>query len=369
MLLPEALRDMHVLVVDDEPANVELLLDILEDAGCTRVDGVTCARDALARCAERMPDLVVLDLHMPGTDGYGVLDVLHPAIDDPSTPPVLVLTADATFESRERAFASGARDYVCKPFAQSEVVMRVRNLLEERRLRRLLADENAQLAHAVRERTRDLETSRAEILQRLVLVAEYRDDATNHHAARIGRMSALLAAQLECPQADRDLIERAATLHDIGKIAISDSILCKPGRLTEDEFATMRTHTTIGATMLAGSASPILQMAERIALSHHERWDGAGYPEGRRGDESPLEARIVAVADVFDALTHERPYKAAWPVAQAVATIRAGAGSQFDAAVVAAFERLDAGALADPAEAPGAVLTATAPTSGSPRPR
>ena len=347
MLLPERVRAMRVMILDDEPVNVELLERILTGAGLTNVETATHPADALERCARRVPDLLLLDLHMPGMDGYAVMHALGPGIRTTDGPPVLVLTADATLGARRRALDAGARDFVAKPFDQDEVLLRVRNMLELRACEGEMACHNDELEAAVRVRTAELEASRIEILERLAIVAEYRDDDTNHHARRIGRSALALARALGAPPALLALIEPAAALHDIGKVAVPDAILRKPGPLTAEEFDVMRTHTTIGARMLAGSQSPVLQLAERIAMTHHERWDGTGYPAGLQGEEIPLEGRIVAVADVFDALTHERPYKPAWSVADALAEIRAGAGTHFDPAVVAAFAGPACAALLD----------------------
>jgi PAS domain S-box-containing protein len=191
------------------------------------------------------------------------------------------------------------------------------------------------------QRGEELERSRQETLNLLARASEYRDDDTYQHTLRIGHTAALLAAA--CGLGDRlaDIIRQAAPLHDLGKVAVPDSILLKPGKLTDEEFAIMRTHSVVGARILAGSESDILQAAEQIALTHHERWDGRGYPNGLRGEDIPIFGRIVAVADVFDALTHERPYKAAWPIDRATAEIAAGAGSQFDPSIVTAFAALD----------------------------
>jgi putative nucleotidyltransferase with HDIG domain len=197
------------------------------------------------------------------------------------------------------------------------------------------------LEHLVRQRTAELNLSRKETLERLAFAAEYRDDDTYHHTERVGHVSALLARELGMDDQEIMLLRQAAPLHDVGKLAVPDAILLKPGKLTADEFDTMKDHTVIGARILKGSSADVLQMAERIALYHHERYDGRGYPMGLRGDEIPLPGRIVAVADVFDALTHERPYKPAWPHEEAVAEIRAGSGSQFDRGVVKAFEALE----------------------------
>jgi putative two-component system response regulator len=232
----------------------------------------------------------------------------------------------------------GASDFPIKPYSQTEL-LRVWNLLEVQRHDSRLRELN--LEQQLAEGTRDLEQARLEMLVHLALAAEYRDDDTQEHAWRVGRTSGLLALALGFPDTQVELIWRAAPLHDIGKIGIPDAILLNPGKLTPTEFAVMKTHVTIGAEILAGSQSPLLRLAERIALTHHERWDGRGYPRRQRGEKIPLAGRIVAVADVFDALTHERPYKKASAVSSAVAEILSQRGRQFDPGVVDAFASLD----------------------------
>jgi len=342
------LRQMRILVVDDVAVNVELLSRMLADAGYTNVDTTTDPLAALQSCAQHMPDLLLLDLHMPVLTGYEVLDALGPSIHSGLGPAVLVLTSDVTVEARRRALDAGARDFVSKPFDYDEVLLRVRNHLEMHYFQRELDAQNKRLETAVRSRTRELEASRMEVLDRLALVAEYRDDATNHHARRIGRASVMLARRLDLPAETLELLEQAASLHDVGKIAVSDTILRKPGRLTPGEFAVMRSHTIAGGRILGGSRSPVLRLAERIALTHHERWDGTGYPRGLAARDIPPAGRIVAVADVFDALTHARPYKQAWSPQEAAAEIVAAAGTQFDPAVVAAFAAHEPAMLVDP---------------------
>jgi putative two-component system response regulator len=212
-----------------------------------------------------------------------------------------------------------------------------RDITVQQQAEQQLAGNAKWLETKVAERTRELEAARAETLQRLALAAEYRDDDTSQHTERVGETAARLGERLALAAEETHLLREAAPLHDVGKLAISDSILLKPGRLSEEEYEVMKTHTVLGARLLSGSRSPVLRMAAAIAATHHERWDGSGYPEGLRGEEIPLVGRIVAVADVFDALTHDRPYKAAWPTERAIAEIRRGAASQFDPAVVAAF--------------------------------
>jgi putative two-component system response regulator len=337
----QELRELRILAVDDEPSNVLLLRRILERAGYTRVQTTTEPARVPRMFVESRPDLVLLDLHMPEIDGFELMERLAPVTDDGRGVPFLVLTADATEETKRRALSSGARDFLTKPLDQIELLLRVRNLLHVQRLQYRLQEQNASLEDEVAERTQDLERARLEILDRLALAAEYRDDDTQEHAWRIGRVSALLAPRLGCPDREVELIRRAAPLHDVGKIGIPDAILLKPGPLSAGEFEQIKTHTTIGAEILSGSRSAVLRLAEQISLTHHERWDGGGYPRGLCGEEIPLAGRIVAVADVFDALTHARPYKEAWPVEKAVAEILDQAGRQFDPRVLDAFSRLD----------------------------
>jgi response regulator RpfG family c-di-GMP phosphodiesterase len=211
---------------------------------------------------------------------------------------------------------------------------------QELQLLQALADSTAVALENIRA-YETLEEARSETLQRLALAAEFRDDDTYEHTERVARAADLIAAEMRLPERTRSLLRQAAPLHDIGKLAISDRILLKPGRLTAEEFATVKTHTTAGAAILAGSNSDVLRLAEEIALTHHERWDGDGYPAGLRGEQIPLSGRIVALADVFDALTHSRPYKDAWPLREALTEIVAMAGRQFDPAVVTAFMALD----------------------------
>jgi putative two-component system response regulator len=228
------------------------------------------------------------------------------------------------------------------------VRIRVRNLLQTRALAATLRRHRDELERRVVVRTEELELARLETLERLAIAAEFRDDATGEHTRRVARTAALLARGLRMPEPDVERLALAAPLHDVGKIAVPDEILLKPDKLTRAEYAQVQRHVLVGEEILGGSSSPVLQAAAEIALSHHERWDGRGYPAGVRGDDIPLPARLVAVADVFDALTHRRPYKEAWPVPDAVAEILDQAAGHFDPEIVAAFERLDHAALLAP---------------------
>jgi putative two-component system response regulator len=340
-LAEQPVEQLRILAVDDEEANVRLLREILGRAGYRNVEVTTDPCRAPAMFVKSRPELVLLDLRMPQMDGFELMERLGRIAGDELSTAFLVLTGDATKEAKLLALSLGARDFLTKPLDQIELLVRVRNVLQVQQLQRQLHEQNAKLEDEVQARTRDLERSRLEILARLTLAAEYRDDATQEHAWRIGRTCALMASAVGMADEQVELIARAAPLHDIGKVGIPDRVLLKPGELTELEFEQIKAHTTIGAEILSGSESPLLRLAELIALSHHERWDGGGYPQGCRGEEIPLPGRIAAVADVFDALTHERPYKRAWPVREAVLEIADQAGRHFDPAAVEAFLALD----------------------------
>ncbi len=334
----------RILVVDDEPANVILLRKMLEKAGYRDVATELDGRAALRAFVENDYDLVLLDLHMPELDGFGVMTAMDDIVSPDEYLPVLVLTADITRQTKTRALSHGAKDFLTKPFDRDEVLLRVANLVQTRALHVELKKSNVTLAQRVRERTQELEDAQLETMERLAIAAEYRDDDTGEHAVRVGEMAALIALLLGRNDDEVAQIRRAAPLHDVGKIGISDAILLKPGRLTSEEFEVMKEHAAIGAKILSGSHSACLQMAEVIAYTHHERWDGAGY-HGMAGDDIPLHGRIVAVADVYDALTSERPYKRAWSAGDALAEIEAQSGRQFDPAVVTAFLEVVAGKL------------------------
>ena len=328
----------RILIIDDEPANVEVLRRLLERSGFSRIQTTTEAREATALYVEFRPDLILLDLHMPHLDGLEVMDALN-GIAEATYLPILMLTGDVSPESRREALSRGAKDFIHKPFSSDEVLLRIGTLLETRFLYLQIQSQNQILEAKVRERTRELEGAQIEIIERLARAAEFRDDNTGQHTARVGQMAALIAKQIGLPDSLVSLIRRAAPLHDVGKIGIPDSILLKLGKLTSEEFEVVKTHTVIGARILSGSTFPIMRLAEEIAFSHHERWDGCGYA-GIPREAIPLAGRIVAVADVFDALTQQRPYKHAWAVDDAVTEIERESGRQFDPALVDAFLRV-----------------------------
>ena len=337
-MMSRAFRNARLLVVDDEVANVEVLIRTLTRAGFTRVESTTDSREVASLYIQHRPDLILLDLHMPHLDGLDVMDQLN-EIAEASYLPILILSGDLTPEARREALSRGAKDFVNKPFQADELLLRIKTLLETRILYIQIQSQNQLLEAKVRERTRELVEAQIEIIERLAIAAEFRDDNTGQHTQRVGQMSALLARQLGLPDSQVSLIARGAPLHDVGKIGVPDTILLKMGKLTAEEFEVVKTHTAIGARILSGGKFPLLRLAEEIAFTHHERWDGNGYA-GIRGADIALAGRIVAVADVFDALTQQRPYKPAWPVADAIGEIDRQRGKQFDPDVVDAFLRV-----------------------------
>ncbi|MDR7481878.1 MAG: response regulator [Armatimonadota bacterium] len=334
----------RILIVDDQQANVRLLEAILGQAGYANLVSTTDAREAERLFKAAPPDLVLLDLHMPHLDGIELLQRLRSRMPADGYLPVLVLTADLTRQARERALGLGANDFVIKPFDPTEVLLRIENFLRTRRLHQALARQNEVLEDRVRARTLELEEAQLEILDRLASAAEFRDDATGRHTRRVGALAARLARGLGLTDPFVWLIERTAPLHDVGKLAMPDQILLKPGPLAPAESAIMQRHTTIGARLLRGGRFPLMRMAEEIAHTHHERWDGRGYPRGLAGEVIPLAGRIVAVADAYDAITSDRPYRPARTREDARRLLAEGAGGQWDPAVVQVLLREEPGA-------------------------
>jgi putative two-component system response regulator len=324
-----------MLVVDDEPANVRLLCRLLERCGYTDVRSTTDSHEAIRWAGERLPDVVLLDLHMPGFDGLEVLRALHQMADE--APFVLMLTGDSTQQIRAAALAGGARDFLAKPFDTNEVMLRINNLADLRLSHAALRRQTVVLERRVRDRTKELEKTRLDVIERLALAAEYRDDDTGQHTRRVGLSAAALASEIGLPANEVELIARGAPLHDVGKIAIPDSILLKAGPLTASEKRIMQSHTIIGAHLLSDGRSALLDVAKSIALTHHERWDGLGYPNRLAQTQIPLPGRIVAICDFYDAMCHDRPYRPAYPDEVVREFIRAENGKQFDPELVDAF--------------------------------
>lgn len=294
-------------------------------------------------------DLIILDIKLHGMDGFGVMASIKEsaaASEDKTIPPILVLTDVGQQEHRRRALMEGANDYINFPFDIREFLARVKNLLEIWQAQRIIQYQKEILAYKVHQRTKELQNaqdklheSRLEVVRRLGRAAEYRDNETGLHIIRMSKIAALIGSASGLNDEEADMVLNASPMHDIGKLGIPDHILLKPGKLDSEEWEIMQTHAQIGADILAGSTSPLLVMAHDIALSHHEKWDGSGYPNSFKGDEIPIEARLSTVADVFDALTSVRPYKKAWSIEDTMDYFRSESGKQFDPALVKSLEK------------------------------
>ena len=331
-------KNARILIVDDQEANVMLLERLLQTAGYDNFVSTKDPRQVLPIFSQFQPDLILLDLMMPFLDGYSVMQQLGPRIPEDDYLPILVLTAEVNAEAKQKALSTGAKDFLTKPLDATEVLLRIRNLLETRYLHRRLQNQNHLLEEKVREKTRELEEARIEILDRLARASEYREDPTGEHPKRVGELSAALAHATRLPKAQVELIRQAATLHDVGKIGVPDALLRKPTELTPEEFEQVKVHASLGAQILSGTQVPLLQLAEEIALYHHEHWDGTGYAN-LKGEAIPLAARIVAVADTFDVLTHDRPYQRALSKSDALAELAGQSGRYFEPRLVDAFLR------------------------------
>lgn len=329
----------NILIVDDQIANVKLLEKIFKQAGYSNVLSTTDSREVVYLYQKHEVDVLLLDIRMPHMDGFEVMEKLQ-LITKNDYLPILILTAEFTSETRDRALSNGAKDFLIKPFDRVEVIQRTRNIIEVRLLHKQVILQNVQLEETVKKRTRELEDSRLEVIRRLGVAAEYKDNETGNHVTRMSRSSYLLAKEIGLSEDYATMILNAAPMHDIGKIGIPDSVLLKPSRLDADEWEVMKTHVEIGVEILSDGTTPLLEMARRIAASHHERWDGAGYPLGLKGEDIVIEGRICAIADVFDALVSKRPYKEAWPVEKAMAFMRSESGTGFDPILIKAFDKI-----------------------------
>jgi putative two-component system response regulator len=327
---------MDVVIVDDMQINLALLGRLIEQLGVNQTSSFLVPEEALAFCATQVPDLLIVDYLMPGLDGINFIRKFR-ALPGREDIPVLMVTASDERAVRLEALEAGANDFLSKPLDRTEFFARTRNMLALRRSQKSLADRAVWLAEEVEKATVELKLRDRETIACISSIAEYRDPETGFHTQRMAHYSRLIAEQLGLPPDVRQLLFDAAPMHDVGKIGIPDNILLKPGRLDPAEMEIMKTHSAIGHTMLAGGSSSLMKMAASIAISHHEKFDGSGYPAGLVGGAIPLVGRIVAVADVFDALTSARPYKPAWTVERATQLLRDSAGSHFDPACVDAF--------------------------------
>jgi putative two-component system response regulator len=317
-----------ILVVDDTPENIDVLSGILKPF--YRIKAALNGKIALKIARETpKPDLILLDVMMPEIDGYEVCRQLK-RNPETSKIPVIFITAKSEIQDEELGFSLGACDYITKPVSPPIVSARVRTHLS-------LYDQSRHLEKLVQLRTAELNSTRLEIIHRLGRAAEYKDNETGMHVIRMSLYAGLLARKISDDEDWCELLTTVAPMHDVGKIGVPDQILLKPGKLDEHEWQTMQEHPHFGAEIIGDHASPLLQLAKEVALYHHEKWNGAGYPAGIAGKDIPLSARIVAIADVFDALTSKRPYKAPWPVAKAIDYIQQQSGQHFDPELVPRF--------------------------------
>lgn len=348
---PSKLQAAKVMLVDDEPINLDVVAAYLDEAGYTNVFTTDDSASALTAMRRELPQVVLLDLRMPDVNGFEILDA---ARKDPELHhiPIIILTASTDAEHKLKALELGATDFLGKPVDASELVLRLRNTLAAKVYQDRLQQYSAELEAEVRRRTLELEYARHEAIHCLARAAEIRDDDTGHHVLRVGRYAGIIARKFGFDDIYVETIELAAQLHDVGKIGVSDRILLKPGKLSDAELEQVKRHCEFGARIMQPSpigvfeamglgqnrfCSPIMNMAHTIAATHHERWDGTGYPRGLRGEAIPIEGRITAVADVFDALSSERPYKEAFSHGSVLKVLEAGRGTHFDPRVLDAF--------------------------------
>lgn len=347
-----------IMIVDDEPVTMKVVRRYLREAGYASFVITDRSQDALELVASERPDVVLLDLLMPVVGGLEILRRLR-GNEEFAAMPVIILTAADDQDLKRAALELGAIDFLHKPVDPVDLVPRVRNVLAVKAYQDHLQNYARELEHQVRQRTAELEASRLDVIYCLARAAEYRDNDTGRHVIRVGRFVGVIARALGLDEATASLYAQAAPLHDMGKIGIPDAVLLKPGALDPDEWAIMQKHTYYGCdivsnmgsyespefpcdvkndpTLPSAPRSSLLQTAATIALTHHERWDGSGYPRGLKGPEIPLPGRITTVADVFDALTSQRPYKAAMPLEECLAIMERSRGSHFDPAVLDAF--------------------------------
>jgi putative two-component system response regulator len=360
MAASDEFQNRKILVIDDESINVRLIQKCLQIAGYRKVETHTEPETALERIINQQPDLVICDVVM-SVSGLQILQQVASSPDLRNIP-MIMITASEDERVRSDALELGAAELLTKPLRATSLLPRVRNALLLRSQFDQMLNHRRELESQIQARTAELMLSRLELIHCLAKLAEFRDNETGHHVVRVGRYAGILARQMGLDRAVCELIELAAPLHDIGKIGIGDDILRKPGKLTPEEFETMqrhvglgkrvfqplshseslqlRAHTRLGEMMIGVGSSPLLRMASEIALTHHERWDGNGYPIGLKGTDIPLSGRIVAVADVFDALSSKRIYKPAFPIDKCFEILQEESGSHFDPSVVNAFMKV-----------------------------
>lgn len=327
---------MIIAIVEDTPVNLVVMQSMVKRLGEHECPVFSDPQEGLDWCLANTPDLIIVDYMMPKLDGLEFIRRCraNPQLQDR---PILMVTAAAEKEVLYSALEAGATDFLTKPVDKHEFFPRVRNMLQLRAAMAATTHRAEELAIAVRKATDDIHERERETIMRLARAAEFRDPETGAHITRMAHYSCIIARKMKLPPETIDMLMSSAPMHDVGKLGTPDHILLKPGKLDDEELVIMRQHTTVGYEILKNSSSPAIQMAAEIALTHHEKYDGTGYPEGINGENIPLMGRIVAVADVFDALTSDRPYKAAWDLGRARDYLLAGKGQHFDPVCVDMF--------------------------------
>jgi putative two-component system response regulator len=356
----DAILSSKIMIIDDEPINVKVARKYLKLEGYENFVTTTDSREAIALIEKEQPDLILLDIMMPHISGIDILEALRADVRWAHLP-VIILTAANDQATKRRCLELGASDFLGKPVDPTELIPRLHNVLMVKRHHDHMEKYQHELEAEVLRRTAELARSRQEVIHCLARAAEFRDDDTGRHVFRVGRYARLIAVEMGWAGERLNMLEQAAQLHDIGKIGIPDSILLKPGKLGPDELELMhkhagfgkrimeklpdhesnilRSHTELGSKLLQETDSPILALAATISLSHHEKWDGSGYPLGMAGEDIPIEGRITAVADVFDALSSKRPYKPPFPLDKCFQILEDGRAKHFDPVVLDAFFR------------------------------
>ncbi len=330
-------RQNTLLLVDDVPTNLKVLVSYLQNFSF-KVRIAQDGEDALEQVAYAKPDLILLDVMMPKIDGFETCRQLKQNPETRNIPVIFMSALSDTFD-KVAGFEAGGVDYITKPFQHEEVLARVNTHLTLKHLREQVDQQNIQLEQRVKERTQELEEIRLHVIRSLGRAAEYRDNETGRHVIRMSKCAARLAKALGMDDASCEIILNASPMHDVGKIGIPDRILLKPSKLTAEEWQIMKTHATIGEEILSGNNSELLKTAALVARTHHERWDGSGYPAGFKGEEIPIVSRIVAICDVFDALLSRRPYKDPWALPDVLAYIKEGSGVLFDPHLIELFQQ------------------------------
>jgi putative two-component system response regulator len=353
-----AVFDSKIMIVDDESYNILVVRKYLQDSGYKNCVATSESSSAMELIRRHEPDVVLLDVMMPGVSGLEILEGMRAEVETAHVP-VLILTAATDTETKRSALELGATDFLPKPVDPNELIPRVRNVLVAKAYQDRLANQAEHLDQQIRRRTAELAASRHEVVHCLARAAEFRDDMTGLHVVRVGKFAGIIARELGFRESHVELLELAAQLHDVGKIGIPDSILKCPGKLDPEQFDLMKTHCAVaksilrplsdeewakakshaglGGDLLRVRSSPLLMMAARIAQTHHEWWDGTGYPLGLAGEDIPIEGRMTAVADVFDALSTARVYKPAIPREKCFAMMSDQRGTHFDPRVLDAF--------------------------------